>query len=201
LAFKVKRRPKEKVELVSLIDMVFILLAFFLVTSYVIHMPLEERSVAVPTPSNDLGRAQIVIQFVDEERIFWIDESVASIVEEVEENFGYFSPERIKNRIFSELTDRNIFSSIQIEEKLEQLRSRADENPYAQFFVLIRCPNALPYYKVVNLITQLTETTYRNIKYGCVGGTLQEIQQCRRIYTVVEEDSQGRRRKNIRIDL
>ena len=87
------------------------------------------------------------------------------------------------------------------DEKLEQLRSRADENPYAQFFVLIRCPNALPYYKVVNLITRLTETTYRNIKYGCVGGTLQEIQQCRRIYTVVEEDSQGRRRKNIRIDL
>ena len=120
MAFKKKRRPKERVELVSLIDMVFILLVFFLVTSFVIRMPIQERSVSIPTPENKLGRAQIVIQYIDEERVFWLDEQAASVVEEVEENYGYLSPVRLRNRILSELISRNTFSVEQLEEKLKQ---------------------------------------------------------------------------------
>ena len=201
MAFKKKRRPKERVELVSLIDMVFILLVFFLVTSFVIRMPIQERSVSIPTPENKLGRAQIVIQYIDEERVFWLDEHAASIVEEVEENYGYLSPVRLRNRILSELISRNTFSVEQLEEKLKQLGVQATEDPFSRFFVLIRCPNEIPYFRIINVIAMLSDTPYRNIKYGCVGGTLSQIQQCQRITTVVEEDAGGRRRKNIRIDL
>ena len=78
---------------------------------------------------------------------------------------------------------------------------RAAQDPFARFFVLIRCPNDIPYFRVIDVITKLSDTPYRNIRYGCVGGTLTQIRQCQRIYTVVEEDAQGNRRKNIQIDL
>ena len=200
MAFKKKRGQKTRVELVSLIDMIFILLVFFLVTSFVNRAPLQERRMYVPSPENVLGRAQIVIQFVDEDRAFWLDESASSVVEDIEERFGYLSPPRLRTRILSELISRNIISTGQLAGKLEQLRERANQDPFARFFVLIRCPNEIPYFRVIDVIAKISDTSYRNIKYGCVGGTLEQMQRCRRIYTVVETDEQGRRRKNIRID-
>ena len=201
VAFKTKKKPKERVELISLIDMVFILLVFFLVTSFVIQMPVQERSISIPTPENALGRAQIVLQYIDEDRVFWLDESATSVVEEIEENFGYLSPVRLKNRIISELIARNTFTITQIENKIEQLRTQAAQDPSSGFFILIRCPNEIPFFRVIDVITVLSDTPYRNIKYGCGGGTLSQIQQCQQIYTVVDEDDKGRQRKNIRIDL
>jgi len=200
MAFKVKRRQKERVELVSLMDMIFILLVFFLVTSFVIRRPLQERRMYVPAPENIVGRAQIVIQFIGEDQVFWLDESVSSVVEEIEETLGYLSPVRLRARILSELISQNTLSYPELEGKLQQLRERANQDPYARFFVLIRCPNEIPYFRVIDVIAKISDTSYRNIKYGCVGGTLRQIQQCRRIYTVVERDEEGRRRKNIRID-
>ena len=200
MALKIKRKPKERIELISLIDMIFILLVFFLVTSFVIRMPLQERNLYLPTPENRVGRAQIVIQFIDENRIFWLDEDAAAVAEEIEQNYGYLSPARLRDRVLTELIARNTISFRRLEEKLNQLRERANQDPFSRFFVLIRCPNELPYFEVVDVIGKISETTYQNIKYGCVGGTLDQIQSCRRIYTVVETDTNGQRRKNIRID-
>jgi biopolymer transport protein ExbD len=200
VALKIKRKPKERIELISLIDMIFILLVFFLVTSFVIRMPLQERNLYLPTPENRVGRAQIVIQFIDENRIFWLDEDAAAVAEEIEQNYGYLSPARLRDRVLTELIARNTISFRRLEEKLNQLRERANQDPFSRFFVLIRCPNELPYFEVVDVIGKISETTYQNIKYGCVGGTLDQIQSCRRIYTVVETDTNGQRRKNIRID-
>jgi biopolymer transport protein ExbD len=201
VAFKIQRKPKERIELVSLIDMVFILLVFFMVTSFAIRMPMEERGLSIPAPENALGRAQIVIQFIDENDIFWMDETSASVVEEIEQYFGYLSPERLKNKIINDLIAQNRVSLQVLNEKINNLRMRAAQDPFARFFVLIRCPNHIPYFQVIDVITKLSDTPYRNIRYGCVGGTLNQIRECRRIYTVVEEDAQGNRRKNIRIDL
>lgn len=200
MALKIKRKPKERIELVSLIDMIFILLVFFLVTSFVIRMPLQERNLYLPTPENMVGRAQIVIQFIDENRVFWLDEDAASVAEEIEQNYGYLSPARLRDRVLTELIVRNTIPFSQLEEKLDQLRERANQDPFSRFFALIRCPNEIPYLQVVDVIGKISQTTYQNIKYGCVGGTLDQIQSCRRIYTVVETDANGKRRKNIRID-
>ncbi len=200
MAFKNKRIQKERVELVSLIDMIFILLVFFLVTNFVIRMPMKERSLSVPTPENTLGRAQIVLQFIDDQHVFWLDESSADIVDQVESTFGYLSAANLRQRILNELVKQNTFSINVVDEKLKALCERASENAYARYFVLIRCPNELPYYHVINVITQLSETPYRNVKYGCVGGTLEDIQNCQRITIIVEDDVQGHRRKNILID-
>jgi biopolymer transport protein ExbD len=197
---KLKNRHKEKIELVSLIDMIFILLVFFLVTSFVIKMNLQERSLYVPTPKNVLGRAQYLIQFIDESRIFWLDEEASSVVANVEENYGYLSDVALRDRIISELISENRISIDQLGQKIDLLIRSANQDPFTNYFILIRCPNDLPYYHVIHVIEKLSNTQYRNIKYGAVGGTFDDIRFCKRIYNVVEKDSKGRRRKNLRID-
>lgn len=200
MAFKNKKKPKERIELVSLIDMVFILLVFFLVTSFAIRLPLQERSLSIPTPENSLGRAQTVIQFIDDDRVFWLDEDATSMVEEIEDSLGYLSRDRLKNRIVTELIRRNTISFNRLDEELEALRMRAEQDTFARYFVLVRCPDEVPYFRVLDVMTKVSNTRYSNIKYGLVGGTLEEIRECRRIHTVMEVDARGRRRKNIRID-
>lgn len=200
MAFKDKKNPEERIELVSLIDMVFILLVFFLVTSFAIQLPLQERSLSIPTPENRLGRAQIMIQFIDENRVFWLDEDAASAVAEIEDSLGFLSQDRLKNRIISGLIRRNTISIERLDEELQHLRERAEQDTFARYFVMVRCPDEVPYYRVLDVMTKVSDTRYSNIKYGLVGGTLDEIRACRRISTVLETDAQGRRQKNIRID-
>jgi biopolymer transport protein ExbD len=200
MSFKHKKGQREHVELISFFDMFFILFVFFLVTSFAVRMPLQERTLYIPTPENTLGRAQIVIQFIDETSIFWLDESASSLITEIEENFGFLSDSNLRDRIFDELFNQNVLSLQELETKFTELRSRANQNPNLEYFLLIRCPNEIPYYQVLDVITNISETLYGNIKYGCVGGTFNEIRQCRRIYTIVEIDNEGNRRKNIRID-
>ncbi|MBN2029351.1 biopolymer transporter ExbD [bacterium] len=200
MPFNQKKRPKEQVELISFFDIFFILFVFFLVTSFVVRMPLQERILYIPTPENTLGRAQIVVQFIDEANVFWLDEEVSSLVTEIEENYGYLSDTRLRDRIFDELFNQNVLTLEELDKKLSELRLRANQNPDLEYFLLIRCPNEISYFRVLDVITAISETSFRNIKYGCVGGTFDEIRQCRRIYTVVEIDADGNRRKNIRID-
>jgi len=182
-------------------DMIFILLVFFLVTSFVIRMPLQERTLFVPTPNNEVGRAQILIQFIDSENVFWLDETAATVTENIEQEFGYLSAQRLRDRIISELINRNTMSVERLKLQLDKLKQRAGDDPFSRFFILIRCPNNLPYDRVIDVIGQVSDSNYPNIRYGCTGGTLTEIRSCRRIDTVVEVDSEtGQRRKNIRID-
>jgi biopolymer transport protein ExbD len=197
---KILNRQRERIELVSLVDMIFILLVFFLVTSFVVKMNLRERSLYLPTPKNDLGRAQLLIQFVDENRIFWLDDEASTIVASAEENYGYLSDEGLRDRILSDLLSNNVISLDQMESKISRLISSANQDPFTNYFILIRCPNELPYFHVVNVIEKVSSTQYRNIKYGCVGGTFDDIRYCKRIYSVVEKDPKGNRRKNLRID-
>ena len=117
--------------------MFFILFVFFLVTSFVARMPLQERTLFIPTPENTLGRAQIVVQFIDEARVFWMDESVSSLVTEIEENYGYLSDSRLRDRIFDELYTQNVLTLQGLDAKLSELQLRANQNPDLEYFLLI----------------------------------------------------------------
>jgi biopolymer transport protein ExbD len=200
MAFKPQKKSNVRVELVSLIDMIFILLVFFLVTSFVIHMPLQERGLYIPTPENSLGRAQIVIQLIDENRVFWLDETSSSIIEEIETSYGYLSSDKLRDRVLNRLFRENTLSFDEARQRISRLNRQANQNPSAKYFVMIRSPNGIPFYMVMEIIANLSDTRYRNIRYGCVGGTFDDIKDCDRIFTVVEKDSGGRQRKNIRID-
>jgi biopolymer transport protein ExbD len=200
MAFIKNKRNKEQIELISLIDMIFILLVFFLVTSFVMRMPRQERKLYMPTPKNTLGRAQILIQFIDNNKVFWLDNNASSVVEDIEQNYGYLSSTNLRNKIIGALIKMNTISIDQLEENLAVLKQKADNSPSEKLFVLIRCPNDLPFFDVVKIIASISETQYRNLNYGCVGGTFDQIVNCKRIYNVVGQDKTGKHRKDIRID-
>jgi biopolymer transport protein ExbD len=200
VAFKRPPRHKKEIDLVSLIDMIFILLVFFLVTSFSIRQPNEERTLFVPTPENQTGRAQIMIQLIDQSTALWLDESASGFVESIENEYGYLSPDRLRQRIIDALVSQNTISSSELAARIAQLKERAASDPHQRFYLMIRSPDAMPYFRIVEIVSQLSDSQYRNIKYGCVGGTFQEIQNCRRVTTVYERDTEGRRRKNIQFD-
>jgi len=200
VAFKRPSHHKEQIELVSLIDMIFILLVFFLVTSFVIHLPMQERSLYVPTPMEKEGEAQILIQLIDEERVFWIDEEASVVVEQIEADYGYLAPERLRDLIVARLVDRYTVSYDVLDNRLKALRKRAETDPSARFFVLIRCPDEMPYYQVMNLLAFLSDTRYRNLKYGCVGGRMEDIRNSRIVRVEARRDRQGHVRKNLLFD-
>jgi len=200
LAFKKLNKHKQQMELVSLIDMIFILLVFFLVTSFVIRMPLQERKLYLPTPQNKLGRAQILIQFVDEDQCFWLDETASDVVTKIEENFGYLSNERLRDKILAQLTSEHIIPYSELIVKLQDLKEEANNNPSRKYFILIRCPYEMEFFRVIYVIEILTNTQFGNVQYGCVGGSYDDIIQCKQITNVIEVDANGKRTKNVRID-
>lgn len=200
MAFKWPKRHKDQIELVSLIDMIFILLVFFLVTSYVIRMPMKEHTLYIPTPENALGRAQIMVQLIDPSSVLWLDESASGIVETIEDEYGYLAPARLRRRIIETLISENTITYAELNTRISRLKTRAESDPHQRFFLMVRSPDSMPYFRIVEIVSQLADSRYRNIKYGCVGGTLNEIRNARRVTTVYERDSEGRRRKNIRFD-
>lgn len=200
MAFKWPKRHKDQIELVSLIDMIFILLVFFLVTSYVIRMPLKEHTLYIPTPENERGRAQIMVQLIDASTVLWLDESASARIESIEEEYGYLSPSALRNRIIDALISENTIPFSELDARISRLKARAEADPHQRFFLLIRSPDAMPYIRIVDIVSRLSDSKYRNIKYGCVGGALKDIRNCRRVTTVYERDAEGRRRKNILFD-
>ena len=195
MGFKKLHHDKESVEPISMIDMIFILLAFFLVTSYVMKMPLEERMVSLPTPENVYGRAQIVIQFIDNDEVFWLNESAADVVKQMTDENWTLTPKQLQRLILNTLIKENTISFQELERKLDELKIKAKKNLNSNYFVQIRCPNDLPYQTVINVISQLADNEFRNIKYGCVGGTIDEIKNCRKLETVRDKG-----RLNLQID-
>jgi biopolymer transport protein ExbD len=200
VAFKKLRRSKKQVELVSFIDMIFILLIFFLLTNFSLGTSYEERRLFLPTPKNELGRSQIVLQVIEPNSMLWLDETASSIVADIEDNLGYLSTQKLNDVILNTLIEKNTFSVLRVNQKISLIVQRADQNPQVSFFVLIRMPDEAPYYLLVDIISKLTAAQFQNIKYGCIAGTLDQLRQCKSIRSVIVEDKQGNRKKNIRID-
>jgi len=205
MAFKSWNSNKRKMQLVSLIDMVFILLVFFLVTIFIVREPREEMRLAVPTPENKPGRAQILIQLLPSDEFFMIDESAMPVVEsvfrDVENRFGYLSVQNLQQKkkevVFRTLTERFTYPAEQLSHKIQQLLNKANRSPNEKYFVLIRCPDEVPYARVIEVIEKLSQAQYNNVIYGCVGGSLEEIRNCKQIRIVTEIDEKGIKRDNL----
>lgn len=184
----------------SFIDMLFMILIFYLVTCYSATVAFTERKMYIPTPKNELGRAQIVLQCIDENNMFWLDETASGIVTEVENEMSYLSTENLNKAIFDELLKRNMLTWNAVNDRLNDIVRQADQNPQATYFALIRVPNAMPYFRVADIISTFSNAQFQNIKYGCIAGTLDQLKRCKEIKTVLVEDKQGNRKKNLRID-
>ena len=195
MAFKRLDTEKRKMQLISLMDMAFILLLFFLVTVFIAHPSQQEQKLYVPTPENVRGRAQIMIQLLPDNQFVWIDESSTAIVESIQRDFGYLAPSTLKAKIIDDLLRRNTLESRRLRNRLERLVKQADKDPNAEYFVLIRCPDEIAYFRVVDIIKRLSDCKYHNIKYGCVGGTIDQIRNCKQIRVIRKKG-----RENLWID-
>lgn len=200
MAFKKTIRPKHSVQLVSFMDIIFLLLIFYLVTGYNPKTSFQEKNLYIPTPKNERGRAQMVLQFLDSGRMFWLDETTTDIVSKTEDSMGFLPVNQLNREILNALLQQCIFSEIDFGKKIREFVDRANQNPQASYFILIRVPSSMPYYRVVDVISILSNSQFQNIKYGCIPGTLEQFKECREIKTVLVEDRQGNRKKNLRID-
>jgi len=170
LSFKKRFEINKNIELTSLIDMIFILFIFFLVSSYMIQTPSQERGLFLPTPKNEPGTAQILIQFVDANTIFWLDKSDYNFTKD-----NIMSGLSTKN-IISRLFNKNSMSIQRLDNEIEDLKLIVKQNPEEHYFILIRSPNDLSCGAVMNVISKIAGQT--NIEYGCVGGSVNDILNC-----------------------
>jgi len=180
VAFKKVEEGKHKLQLHSLIDMSFILLLFFLVTSMITQLSDTEQLLSIPTPENKTGRAQILVQIIGENEYLYLDDSASIIVDEVLRNYGDWKPwQWVRNEIVRRLSTQATYSKSELLLKLALLKKQADAKQEENRFVLIRCPDEAPYYYVMDIIQSIAGSS--NLNYGCVGGSLADIKNARKI--------------------
>lgn len=170
MAFKKNHETRRKLKLIALIDLVFILLIFFIVTSLIVKLAEGESKLAVPTPKNEEGVAQVLIQ-ITEDGYVWIDDTARNIMAQ-----DYLdSPGSVRNRIARIIADGTV-SSIEVMDRLTSLYQRADRNRAKIFNVIVRCPDDAPYWRVINLLERLQGgRKLENLNYGLLGGTIEDI--------------------------
>jgi len=198
MALKFEESSRKKPQLHSLIDMSFILLLFFLVTSMIVQMKEKEQKLSIPTPKNEPGRAQILVQFIDQDHFLYLDESAGKIVDDVKSSFGWQPLSWQKQEILRRFQAERSCTKQELLSKLAAQKERAIENPQETYFILIRCPDNLPYYHVIDVIQTVAGVS--SIQYGCVGGSIADLQRAKRIDMVIEEDENGVRSENVVIE-
>ena len=190
MSFKIRSTDSKKIQLISLMDCVFILLLFFLVSIFFASLPNEERKLFVPTPKNEPGNAQVLIQLIDDQSFFYIDPFMTEqLVRDITaiDNRGSNAGARLRAKK-DMITRNNTFqmtnsdgSVNNLQTKIENLVQHANSHPEEKYFAIIRCPDDISYASVIDVIQLLSGTKYGNIQYGCVGGTIDDIRNSRRI--------------------
>jgi biopolymer transport protein ExbD len=196
LAFERRITGKKEIQLVSCMDMIFNLLLFFLVTSNIATNAKLEKRFVFPTPKYDLGSAEIFIQWIDDKSVFWVDQAASSQVQRVLDQYSYMTPEEQNRETVALLKIQNQLNTDQFDRKLQAVIETADANPGKKYFALLRCPNEVPYDRVIDAVARLSGAKYGNVEYGCVGGSLSEM----RMSVLERTDEDGNIRRLIRID-
>jgi len=170
MAFRKLTQAHRKIQLVSLIDLIFILLIFFIISSVMIKLTRAEAKLYIPTPKNEPGEAQILIQIIDQDRYLWIDHSAIDTLNQ--RSYKLRRPLRQEEKV-DLLLRRMAINSEELKRRLTGLRQVALARPNSGYFILIRCPEEKPYFYATNIIEKLVDTP--NLEYGCVAGSIDEI--------------------------
>jgi biopolymer transport protein ExbD len=177
MAFKREKEAKQSIELLSLIDMIFILLVFFLVTTFAGMGPGDEQALMIPTPKNRPGHAQLFIQIKNSGEFFWLDDRAQEAVNQLMLQFSLY-PANMKNRmVWEQLESRFTFQSVDFQRRLTDFVRSSKAKPNRDYYIIIRCPDDVPYSAVMRIISILSAA--ENIKYGCIGGEMSDIRNAR----------------------
>ncbi len=159
------KRPKRKLMLFPLMDMFFILLLFFLVTSGITHHPpAEAQGFLVRTPKPTVGEAQILLQVVSADSLVWLD------------NTSFRSDWK------DGLIARNklVIEQGAIANRLGRFRDAIGMCAGRDILTVIRCPMDADYGVVVQLEQMISaafseEMPDREAHYSIVEGSVDEI--------------------------
>ncbi|MCG8608613.1 biopolymer transporter ExbD [bacterium] len=176
MAFKKKPHDNRKIQMVSLIDLIFMLLLFFIITSVMIKLTRGESKLYIPTPKNEPGEAQILIQILDQNRYLWLDHTAIDTLYTYARDLKNPNDPQAKIDL---LVDKVALSGPAFFSRLQDLVESTKTKRKKDYFVLIRCPNAMPYHYATNIIEKLAESPY--FEYGCVSGSLEELRKSRSI--------------------
>ncbi|MBN2416970.1 biopolymer transporter ExbD [bacterium] len=163
---------ERRVDLISLIDMVFILVIFFMINNMTVQSENLERRFTIPTPKNERGNdAQVLIQIIDENRFFWIDHNDYSEIDN--QLAAVWLPVRTRyTELEAYLREHNTYPWNMLGDKLAAV---FEEMADSKCFIVIRCPNNIPYFKVIEVIKLINQSDIKTIEYGCIGGDLDDI--------------------------
>lgn len=166
-----------KPQLHSLIDMAFLLLLFFATLMIFISQAGHEQIISLNTPENKEGEAQIVIQIIDE-NTFWFlgdwarEEAIKVLALSLNQDYAR---QLIYNEVFQNKNCKCNF--YQLQRHIKGIKEKALQDQTQNYFILIRCPNHLPYEIVIKIIQEISGL--ENLKYGCVGGSPEELQNAK----------------------
>lgn len=170
MAFKKKPVDNRKIQMISLIDLIFILLLFFIITSVMVNLTRGESKLYIPTPKNEPGEAQILIQIIDENRYLWLDHTAIDTLYEYSEALP--NPKDVRAKI-DLLVEKMTLDQDALFARLEELLESSNSATKKDYFVLIRCPNALPYHYAISIVERLADNPY--FEYGCLAGSLDDM--------------------------
>lgn len=164
MSYRYRRKPRRKLMLFPLMDMFFILLIFFLVTSGFSPVPPEQSGTFNNVPRTAVGEAQILIQVINEQEIFWLD-----------------------NTSFDGEWQSDFFNSNRIPMQIEFLRERLLQWYESvgmcvgdEVLVVVRTPHELPFRSVVYLEESLKDMFESNLArfdvvFSLLPGSLDDI--------------------------
>lgn len=176
MALRKLNHNNRKIQIVSLIDLVFILLIFFLITSVLIELTKGASKLYLPTPKNESGEAEILIQILDEDKYLWIDHTAIDTLNLYSYQLSDPTDPRAKvDLLLSKMT----LNFNELDKRIEKLKKPSTARSNKEYFVLIRCPNDKPFYYATNIIEKLVDNP--NFEYGCVSGTIEDIRTSRNL--------------------
>lgn len=170
MAFRRLPQNNRRVQMVSLIDLIFILLLFFIVTSVLVRLTQGEARLYIPSPKNEPGEAQILIQILDSDKFLWIDYTAIDTLYRYRGRFRNQNDPKAKVGL---LLQKMTLNTNGLFERLEKLKAESRKKRTNEYFLLIRCPDALPYSYPLKIIQTLVDMP--NLDYGCVSGTIEDI--------------------------
>lgn len=176
MAFRKIEAENRRIQLVSLIDLIFILLIFFIIASILIKVTRGEARLYVPLPENEAGEAQLLIQILGPDSFLWLDHTAI-------DTLNAYS-RRLKLRPSAEskvnlLLAKMVVDSKGLNDRIERLALEAGSRRQNTYFVVIRCPDEEPYYYATNIIQKLAPVP--NVEYGCVAGSIDDLKRSARI--------------------
>lgn len=177
MAFRILNSENRKIQLVSLIDLIFILLIFFIMTSIFLRMTRGESKLFIPTPKNEPGEAQILIQILGENSYFWIDHTAIDTLNRYRSHLSSANNSRAKvDLLLSKMT----LDFGQLSLRIADLETSQSKRFSDEYFVLIRCPDYLPFYYATEIIEKFVHIP--NVEYGCVSGSIEDIKNSKNLF-------------------